>query len=412
MGLVLAGTLLSCQSDLIEDQKLLETDSRSLTVSESVIITFDKETEGFMAGDIVSSTSPEGCGGAVGVFAENPDFPGENAAMIFDSSNPTGEDEDLGTPNNEYGGPGVSEDGPQESNQDAQGNVLIITEDFDSEDPDDSFIEGSYYEFDFSAYGNGFVTMESFLMIDLDGESKGDGTVVKLYDGDENELYSKEIMPMEDNGVQTVDLENTEGVVKMVLYLNNSGAIDDIRFKCDREIKEMKCETMFAKGSDGRCFADTEPYSFQRWGWTNAIEEGFDDKLELWAGAGQCKTEKGTLVGYLHVSYTDGTLTAKYEMMNGYYMKETHFYAGSDMYPYKKNGSPTVAPGQYPYKNEMLDYATSDEYTVEGLEGMVYLIAHGEVCGEFYDDKGYDDDDDYDDEYEEDDDDDDDSEDD
>ena len=28
-------------------------------------------------------------------------------AMIFDSSNPTGDDDDLGTPNEDFGGPGV-----------------------------------------------------------------------------------------------------------------------------------------------------------------------------------------------------------------------------------------------------------------------------------------------------------------
>jgi hypothetical protein len=34
-------------------------------------------------------------------------FPGQNAAMIFDSSNPTGGDWDLGTPNEMFGGPAL-----------------------------------------------------------------------------------------------------------------------------------------------------------------------------------------------------------------------------------------------------------------------------------------------------------------
>ncbi|WP_224491552.1 hypothetical protein [Robertkochia flava] len=400
IGVILVLALFSCQNDLMEDQKLLETNSM-LTVKEAVVITFDEPSEGYMAGDIISSTMPDGCGGEVRIYAENPEAnPGVNAAMIFDSNAPTGGDIDLGTPNIQYGGPGESEDsenGFEPTNDTAQNNVLIITEDFDSEDPDDSYVAGSYFEFDFSGYGNGEVNMTSFLMIDLDGESKADGTFVKLYDKDDALIFEKEIMPMNDNGVQTVDLENTPGVVKMVLELNNSGAIDDIRFHCERELEDVSCETLFAKGADALCFNNTEPDNFSRWGWTNMLSEGDSGTMELWAGAAQCNTGKGTLVGYLNYSYLEGTLEVEYEMMNGFYLTETHFYAGTDMYP-EKMGTPTVAPGQYPYKNEKLDYASSDSYTVGGLDGDIYLIAHAEVCGEFekYDDDNhyYDDDED------------------
>ena len=60
--------------------------------------------------------------------------------MIFDSSHPTGGDEDLGTPNKDFGGPGVGNAGkrgkPME-NSVSQRNVVIISEDEDSSDPDD-----------------------------------------------------------------------------------------------------------------------------------------------------------------------------------------------------------------------------------------------------------------------------------
>ena len=385
LGLLFALLLSSCQTtDLSDDEKFLESYSRA-TMTESAVITFD---DGFQAGDIVTSVSPSGCGGEVQVFAYNPDYMDKNAAVIFDSNNPTGGDIDLGTPNLQYGGPGESEDSPdgtEPSNDTAQNNVLIIQETFiDGEEiiPDDSFIEGSYYMLDFSGYGKGYVTMESFLMIDLDGESKGEGTFVRLYDKDNIMLLEKEIMPMNDNGKQLVDLEDTEGVVKMVLNLNNSGAIDDITFRCENEISG--CETIFAKADDGMCFNDTDP-KFERWGWTNMISEGDSGSMELWGGAGKCDTGKGTLVGYLHYDYTGGGLTAEYDMMDGFYMKETHFYAGSAMYPEGENGKPTVAPGQYPDKNDKLDYTSSDSYTVKGLSGDIYLIAHGKVCGDFND---------------------------
>ena len=62
-------------------------------------------------------------------------------AMIFNSSMPTGGDLDLGSPNQAFGGPGVGSGGVMTSNfanKIAQGNVLIISEDEDSMDPDDN----------------------------------------------------------------------------------------------------------------------------------------------------------------------------------------------------------------------------------------------------------------------------------
>lgn len=392
-GLLTALLMVSCEtSQLSEQEKIYEAFSKA-TIGESAVITFD---EGFTAGDIVAAVSPGGCTGEIMVYAENPSYAGQNAAMIFDSNNPTGGDVDLGTPNQQYGGPGFSEDsadGNEASNDTWQNNLLMITEDFDSMDPDDSYVEGSYFMLDFSGYGNGTVTMDSFLMIDLDGESKGEGTFVRLYDKDNNMLLEKEIMPMNDNGKQLIDLEGTAGVVTMVLNLNNSGAIDDISFRCENSISG--CETMFARGADGMCFIDDDAQKFNRWGWTNPIEDGFDDSLEIWAAAGQCDTEKGTLVGYLHVSYMEGELTAEYEMMDGFYMNETHFYVGSEKYPMMtQNEKYTVAPGQYPWAHD-LNYDKNDTYTVDGLSGGVYLIAHGVVCGDFgKDDHYYDDDDD------------------
>jgi hypothetical protein len=190
--------------------------------------------EGFEAGTIISSLTPDVCEGEIAVRAFNPRFPDDNTAMIFDSSDPTGNDDDLGTPSEFYGGPGESEEGPQESNDTALGNVLIISEDLDSNDPDDSNVAGTFYEFDFSGYAAGEVTMVQFTMLDLDAPGANDlSTVVKLYDVNDVILLEKVVPFGPDNAKQFVDLENTSGVVKMVLELNNSGAIDDIQFECE-----------------------------------------------------------------------------------------------------------------------------------------------------------------------------------
>ena len=67
-------------------------------------------------------------------------------AMIFDSAHPTGQDSDLGTPNIRYGGPGVGKDGGGPNklfpNTMPRGNILIISEDENSDDPDDNAMGG------------------------------------------------------------------------------------------------------------------------------------------------------------------------------------------------------------------------------------------------------------------------------
>lgn len=229
-GVILLTLLIACERDCGDLDDPLQSDS-STTSTERVTIDF----EDFDTGMIVSEITTGSCDGVIGLFGTNPDFPGQNTAMIFDSSDPSASDPDLGTPNNAYGGPGISVDGPQESNQRALGKVLIISEDLNSDDPDDSYVRGSVYEFDFNGYAGGEVIMYSFLMIDLDGDTKGDGTFVRLLDKDDNILLTKEIFPGEDNAVQRVDLEETAGVSKLIIELNNSGAIDELEFSCQQE---------------------------------------------------------------------------------------------------------------------------------------------------------------------------------
>lgn len=67
-------------------------------------------------------------------------------AMIFDSSNPTGFDPDLGTPHGDFGGPGIGSGGAISGagpNFRPEGNIIIVSEDGDSSDPDDCSAGGS-----------------------------------------------------------------------------------------------------------------------------------------------------------------------------------------------------------------------------------------------------------------------------
>ena len=108
-------------------------------------------------------------------------------------------------------------------------------------------------------------------------------------------------------------------------------------------------ETAFAKGTTSpRCFLVD---GFDRWGWTNPISKPGAYEWPLWAGAGQCDTSKGTLVGTVTVNVTaGGTVTYAYNISTGYDLQETHFYSGCNKYPKVLLGKKlvdTVAPGAY-----------------------------------------------------------------
>jgi hypothetical protein len=154
--------------------------------------------------------------------------------------------------------------------------------------------------------------------------------------------------------------------------------------------EEADCETFFALGDDASatCFLDD---GFNRWGWTNGPLTYGEYTFDLYAGAGQCDTEKGTLVGILTVNYDELTGTAEigFEMLDGFVLSETHLYIGNEPYPTNKNGKPTVAPGQFPYQFE-LEGVAFDPYTINDLSGEIYVIGHGVVCS---DDSSDDDDD-------------------
>ncbi len=381
--LVALSLLAACTNEPYDGQSEKALKSQTQLPDDAEIIDFAE----FNAGDIISSVSPGDCVGTIGVFSVNPDFPGENAAMAFDSSNPTGGDVDLGTPNQQFGGPGVSSDTPdgnEPSNDTPLGIILINSEDLDSGDPDDSFVAGSKHVFDFTTYGTGTVTLFGFDMIDLEGPGAGGdlATEVILYDSGDGVLLQQVIPHLGDNTKQFVDLGPTEDVAKMEILLNNSGGVDNIALKCENR-QVGGCETMFGKGSDdiATCFIDD---GFNRWGWTNGPLGPGEYEFDIYAGAGQCDTSKGTLAGKVLLSYDGSTAEVIYMTDDDHVLQETHLYIGNDPYPTVRRGRngevPTVAPGQFPYKHGNLDNVSMDSYTVDGLSGDIYIITHGVIC--------------------------------
>jgi len=146
-------------------------------------------------------------------------------------------------------------------------------------------------------------------------------------------------------------------------------------------------ETAFAFGGQqlATCFLDYDLNNdgkgdFNRWGWTNGPLSTGIYSFELWAGAGQCDISKGTLVGTVTVNYDGSTANVTFTTTGIYEMVETHLYVGSDILP-MNNGAYTVAPGQYPDIREFTNGVSSDSYTVTGLNGDIYIVAHATVSG-------------------------------
>lgn len=195
------------------------------------------------AGTITTEVFGSGGSGPVRIFGLNPRL-GEdsNAAVVFDSANPTGEDPDLGSPNESFeidgeAGPGLGfagvKGGPYE-NSVPQGKLLIIAEDlldFDGDglvdDPDDMDHRGNLYSFDFS--GIGTVAIESVTLVDV--ESNEGPAWARMFDASGNRIGSVDLPTTGDNGLAIVDFDPISGVSKMTVSLGGSGAISGFKFE-------------------------------------------------------------------------------------------------------------------------------------------------------------------------------------
>lgn len=124
--------------------------------------------------------------------------------------------------------------------------------------------------------------------------------------------------------------------------------------------------TAYAKGNDATCFIPT----FRNWGWTNFIaSKPAYQTWSLWAGAGQCNTSKGVLVGSVSVTYNAaGYVTVNFNVSMPYVVRTSHVYAGTTPFPLVKAGNKWVytnAPGQYTNNSP--------------FSGPIYVIVHAEV---------------------------------
>ncbi len=162
------------------------------------------------AGDLVSNQFT-----GVSISGASNSNPGGNAAMVFDSNNPTGSDNDLAGPfDNPFTAPNEMLDA---------GNLLIISEDGDASDPDDDARGGSLQFL--------FDTVVTVLDMNIFDVNNRESVTLDFFDVNDALIISLTNGPLvtDDNEFFTAFL-NIAGVKRMTVAFSSSGAIDDLRF--------------------------------------------------------------------------------------------------------------------------------------------------------------------------------------
>lgn len=155
---------------------------------------------------------------------------GPDAAVIFDSSNPTGGDWDLGTPNSDFGGPGLGTGGRagmQGANSVAENNILIIQERSQMCGnvfctPDDD-LDGGTITFDFDDP----YTVETIKIVDADD---GNPSMAVVTIDANSGSYSINVPDLGNNSVATIPIFE-DLVYSMTITFEGSGGLADVKLR-------------------------------------------------------------------------------------------------------------------------------------------------------------------------------------
>jgi hypothetical protein len=134
---------------------------------------------------------------------------------------------DLGSPNEGFGGPGRGtggEEGQPGENRWPLGNILIISEDGNQDNPDDYYV-GGILIFPFETPAR----VHEVQLIDIDNHETA-GKIV-AYGKCDKKLGAFSIKPVGNNGVEIIPI-HLENVTRLEVTFQNSGAVASITF-CD-----------------------------------------------------------------------------------------------------------------------------------------------------------------------------------
>jgi uncharacterized repeat protein (TIGR01451 family) len=170
--------------------------------------------------------------GTVTLVGFNPDVPG-NSAMIYDATC-GGQTAPPGDPAYD---PALCSDDDSDLYVPAAGNIAIISEDGNAEVPDDALRGDTFWTLDFTDWGPGEVTVDSFGVADVDfGQT---GAEASFFDGDGGLLAVIPIPEIGDNAA-TIVPAGVAGVASMTVTLNGSGAIDLISITVDEPLIDVE----------------------------------------------------------------------------------------------------------------------------------------------------------------------------
>lgn len=215
----------------------LQSDASAQSIS---VIDFEGMAEGAIVDSVSSGNgvSGENVSGVVYVYGENPHpWITTNAAMIFDGTcspggtpaDCSGSDDDLYHPD--------------------WGNLLIVSEDLDSTDPDDSDLPGTHFAFVYADWGPGSVKVDGFDVQDVEEEEDTEDALAYFYDCDIRDVVN---CPWQTAFFNTADIPETgdgqwdsvtvdyTGVVSMLVDLEGSGAIDNVRITTEPTAVELE----------------------------------------------------------------------------------------------------------------------------------------------------------------------------
>lgn len=212
------------------------------TVGSPIVVDFDTDGGGLplSAGTVVDD---EYADFGLTITSQNPM---QHPAMIFDSAHPTGGDWDLATP------------GYHSSNTTPLGNVLIVSEDADSSDPDDNAWGGTL-----TFIWDEPVTVDTLSLLDIDCD-EGGGSVVTFIQ--EDGTVSVPIPVRGDNSFQRLDIY-VDNVVQMDVHLVSSGAVTELVFRPTEKLVYENKAVVTADGVD-----DEDPSHYKNPGPQPAID--------------------------------------------------------------------------------------------------------------------------------------------
>ena len=163
---------------------------------------------------------------ALGITVATND-PVNHPLMIFDSGAPIG-DEDLGTPNSDFGGPGIGLGGGADRpgrNGLPRGQVLVVSEDANPAVPNDHD-GGGVIDFIFDPP---MPLVTEIHILDIDDQGAG---TIKAFDSDGMELVSRPLLPLGNNSFQVVPVGAFE-VGRLEVTFPSSGAVSAVIFCTD-----------------------------------------------------------------------------------------------------------------------------------------------------------------------------------